>query len=60
MKEALENSIIPYDKCTSECGCLCFYVIKPRRDENDNLIYTDEYLKKESKKKKGFWSSLFS
>lgn len=61
MKEALENSIIPYDKCTNELGCFCFYSIKPRRDENDNLIYKDDHLiKKESKKKKGFWSKLFS
>jgi hypothetical protein len=61
MKEALENSIIPYDKCTNELGCLCLYGITPRRDENGNLIFTDDHLvKKESKKKKGFWSGLFS
>lgn len=61
MKEALENSIIPYDKCTNEFGCLCHYAITPRRDENDDLIYKDDYLiKKKSEKKKGFWSRLFS
>ncbi|MFB9058032.1 hypothetical protein ACFFU9_14905 [Mariniflexile ostreae] len=61
IKEALENSIIPYDKCTSEVGCLCFYSIRPRRDENDDLIYKDDYLiKKKIENKKGFWSRLFS
>lgn len=61
MKEALENSIIPYNKCTNEFGCLCRYAMKARRDENGDLIYKDDNLiKKKSENNKGFWSRLFS
>lgn len=60
MEEAIENNIIPYDKCTDELGCFCFYGVAPRRDESNDLIYKDDYLiKEESKKKKGCWSKFF-
>lgn len=60
MEEALEDSIIPYEKCTNDLGCFCSYFIVPKRDDNNNLIFKDGYQAKTESKNKGFWSRLFS
>lgn len=61
LEEAIENTAIPYDECSSEYGCCCTYGLKPRRGEEGNLIFKEEIQnKKTNENKSGFWSRLFS
>lgn len=34
----LESSLLPYDKCTRDGGCICCYGFHTLRDSNDRLI----------------------
>lgn len=36
--EAIENNIIPYEKCTRNQGCVCLMSAKPRRDKNGRIV----------------------
>lgn len=37
-REAIENNIIPYEKCTRNQGCVCLMNVKVRRDKNGRIV----------------------